>query len=137
MVPTPIALGLTLCDYVIIEETTKKASLIGSFTGLAASQFPVIAQPFCVFAILTDGHGEGMIDLVVSRLDTGNELLTYQRKLEFPNPLTEVRYLAYASSRFLRRQCINLRCSWTENGWLSDACGYTRGRKTHEHPYAR
>jgi hypothetical protein len=31
MIPTPVALGLTLCDYVIVEEGTKKESLIGTF----------------------------------------------------------------------------------------------------------
>jgi hypothetical protein len=31
MIPPPIALGLALCDYVIVEERTKKVSLIGRF----------------------------------------------------------------------------------------------------------
>ncbi len=93
MIPCPVTLGLTLCDYVIIEERTKKASLIGSFTGLAASQFPVTAQPFSVFAVLTDGHGDGIMDLVLTRLDTGEEVLAFQSRLHFPELLAEVRFL--------------------------------------------
>jgi hypothetical protein len=90
MIPRPIAIGMTLCDYVIIEERTKKASLIGSFSGLSADQFPVLAQPFSVFSVLTDSAGHGTIDLVVSRLDDGEEIHVYRSQLYFPDQLAEV-----------------------------------------------
>src|ERR1700724_3349625 len=91
MAAQPVALGLTLCDYVSVEERTKKVSLIGCFTGLAVSRFPAIAQPFCVFAVLTDGLGDGTIDLVVFQLDTGEEVFSYRSPISFPDKLTEVR----------------------------------------------
>jgi hypothetical protein len=92
MTNRPVALSLTLCDYVIIEERTKKASLIGSFTGLAARSFPAIAQPFSVFAVLTDGLGDGIMELVILRLETGEQTAVYRTENQFPDKLTEVRY---------------------------------------------
>jgi len=86
-----VALGLTLCDYVIVEEKTKKVSLIGCFTGIAANHFPAAVQPFSVFAVLTDGLGDATIKLSVSRLDTQEEVLTRQMAYRFPDRLVEVR----------------------------------------------
>src|SRR5689334_5976929 len=48
MIPTPVALGLTLCDYVLVEQGTKKVSYIRSFRRLRASGFPVVMSPFFV-----------------------------------------------------------------------------------------
>jgi hypothetical protein len=62
MVPPPIALGLTLCDYVIVEEGTKKVSLIGTFTGIAVDHFPAVPQPFSVFSALIDGLGDATMN---------------------------------------------------------------------------
>ncbi len=84
---------LTLCDYVIIEERTKKATVVGSFTGLAAERFPAIAQVFCAFAILTDGHGDVTMELAVTRLATGEEVFAHRGSVHFGDPLKEVRYV--------------------------------------------
>jgi hypothetical protein len=91
MVPRPSAIGLTLCDYVIVEEGTKKSSLIRAFTGLRAQGFPWTPRPFCVFATLTDGLGEGVIELTLTRLETDEEVYTIRRSLRFPDRFMEVR----------------------------------------------
>jgi hypothetical protein len=57
MASRPVAIGMTLCDYVIVEEKTKKVSLIGAFTGMRVSRFPSDPSPFSVYAALTDGLG--------------------------------------------------------------------------------
>jgi hypothetical protein len=90
MIPRPLAIGMTLCDYVIIEERTRKVSLIGSFSGLSAADFPALAQPFSVFSVLTDSLGDGTIDLVVSSLDNGEQIHSYRSELHFPDKLAEV-----------------------------------------------
>jgi hypothetical protein len=46
MIPTPIAVGLTLCDYVSIEEGTRKVHFLGSFRRSAVSGFPAVLSPF-------------------------------------------------------------------------------------------
>jgi hypothetical protein len=90
MVPTPIALGMNLCDYVIVEERTKKVSLIGTFTGMSGDRFPFTARPFSIHAVLTEGAGSGTIQLEVVRLDTGEVVYTHRGGIFFPDVLQEV-----------------------------------------------
>jgi hypothetical protein len=92
MVPTPVALGLVLCDTVVVEEKTKKASLIGTFAGIKVNEFPATAPPFSVFAVLVDGQGRATIKLSVLRLDSNEEVYAYDSQVHFPDPLAEVRF---------------------------------------------
>ena len=46
-----------------------------------------------VYAVLTDGLGQGTVDLVVERLDNEEEVYNYQNQLVFSDPLQEVRVL--------------------------------------------
>ena len=92
MVPTPVALGLALCDYVLVEEKTKKISLIGTFAGIRVDQFPATPPPFSVFAVLTDGSGDATIRLSVLQLETDEEVYAYQSQVHFPDPLAEVSF---------------------------------------------
>ena len=95
MTPAPMVLGLSLCNYVIIEERTRNASLIGAFTGLSLPEFPARPLPFSVFAVLTGGQGDATVEVAVTRLDTGEEVYSYQNMLRFPEKLTEVRFLLH------------------------------------------
>ncbi len=83
---------MTLCDYVIVEEKTKKVSLIGSFTGMKVSHFPSTPAPFSVYAALTDGLSDVTIELIVSRLDTEEEIYSFRNTTHFPDKLAEVRF---------------------------------------------
>ena len=66
MIPPPIALALALCDYVILEERTKKVSVIGRFNSFSVTRFPAMVVPFSAYALLTDGLGDARVELVVS-----------------------------------------------------------------------
>jgi len=88
----PVAISLHLCDYLIVEDRTRKVSLVGTFTGLPMAELPGVAPPFSVTAVLTDGLGEGIIDLVVTRLDTGEEVHNHRGRITFPDMLQEVTY---------------------------------------------
>jgi hypothetical protein len=87
----PVAVGLLLCEQVIIEEKTRNVTIVNSFTHRALPEFPSDPAPFIVFAILTDGLGEVSLEIVVEELDTLEE--TYRRSVSFrfANPLQEVR----------------------------------------------
>jgi Family of unknown function (DUF6941) len=98
MVPRPNAIGLTLCDYVIIEERTKKVSLIGGFTSIRVTAFPAVV-PFCVYAALIDGLGEASVELTVTHLDTDTEVYRLVRTMQFLDRLVEARAL------FRLREC--------------------------------
>lgn len=67
MTPTPIAIGLLLCDRVIVDKDTNSPSAIGIFTGLAVEHFPSDSQRFSVLAVLTDAQGDGRGKLAVYR----------------------------------------------------------------------
>ncbi len=92
MIQPPKALGLFLCDQVIIDRDTQKPSLIGCFAGMAVNHFPSGPQHFDVFAALTDGLGAVTIDLTVTNLDTDDEVYVRRLPLRFPDPLQVVHF---------------------------------------------
>jgi hypothetical protein len=97
MIPPPLSPGLYLSDYVIIEENTRKVSLIGCFIRLTFDEFPVIADPFSVFSILTNGLGNSHIRLVIGQAE--KEEIVYEREIavHFPDKLAQV-YLQFRIS---------------------------------------
>jgi hypothetical protein len=90
MLPPPIALGLSLCDYVIVEEGTKKVSLIGTFTGIVVDHFPAVPQLFSVFSALIDGLGNATMKIAITNQETSEEIYARERQIHFPSRLTEV-----------------------------------------------
>lgn len=89
----PAAIGLLVCEHVIIEEGTQNVTPVNSFRRRIVEQFPSVPFSFVIFAILNDGVGEIRLDLAISRLDTGEEI--YQRSMaaRFGNQLQEWRCL--------------------------------------------
>ena len=87
MTPPPVAIGLFICEQVIIDQRTKNPSSISIFTGLAVTGFPLPPQRFSVFSSLTNGRGRASIRLVVNRLDNGAECYQQVHPMDFPNPL--------------------------------------------------
>jgi hypothetical protein len=98
MIQRPNAVGLILCEKVIIEEGTRSMTLVSNFGRLIVDEFPSPPQHFTVYAILTDGLGPMTLALVIAHLD---ELETiYQRSWEtiWKDPLREIRMLARVRS---------------------------------------
>jgi hypothetical protein len=60
MIPRPIALGLTICEKIIVEEKTRNVTLVSCFSKLIVEGFPSPSQRFAVYAVLTDGLGDGI-----------------------------------------------------------------------------
>jgi hypothetical protein len=90
MIPPPLSPGLYLCDYVIVEENTRKVSLIGCFTGMGLDEFPSMPQPFSVFSTLSDGLGNGRIRLVVGQPEKDEIVYEREGTVHFPDKVTEV-----------------------------------------------
>lgn len=84
----PTALGLTLCDQVILDTYTGKRTLVGMFDELFCDGVPFIPPPLWVYAALTDGQGRIALDLVVSDMETEEELVVVQHEMEFTSPLS-------------------------------------------------
>ena len=120
-VPTPIALGLTLCDLVIVEEGTRKQSLIGTPLRLKANRFPYIPPPFFAHSALADGFGPATIHLLGIRLDNGEEIGRKEREVQFADRLQELHVLfridhwvfpvagAYEFSLYVDGECVTRR----------------------------
>jgi hypothetical protein len=92
MTPTPLVLSLSLCDYVIIEEGTGKASLIGCFNRLVVSTFPS-SRDFFLAGELTGGRGPGRLGVGITRPDTDESILLLDTTAYFRDPLFVVRYI--------------------------------------------
>jgi hypothetical protein len=99
MFPTPVVLGLTVCEKAIIEQGTQNVTLVSSFTRLVVEEVPSPPQRFSVYAVLTEGLGDATIVLTVTNLETDEEVDRIERNLRFPDRLAEVRLL------FQIRQC--------------------------------
>jgi hypothetical protein len=90
MVPPPVAVAVTVCEKVIVEEGTRHLSFISVFKRLRARRFPARSQPFHVFAAFLDGQGDATIRLEIGHLDTGTKIYVQERRVHFPDRLTEV-----------------------------------------------
>src|SRR5207247_2279396 len=78
----PIAIGMVLCDQVIIEERTHNVTPVNCFNARALDTIPGQSN-FFVVAWLANGLGEMMAEVVVQRLDTLDEVYRTQGKLLF------------------------------------------------------
>src|SRR2546430_1069976 len=91
MIPLPIALGLTLCEKVIIEEGTKAATLVSTFAKLIEEEFPTPPRYFTAFAVLTAGHGRGTMEIAVTQLETDTAVYVHRFAIRFPDRLARLR----------------------------------------------
>jgi hypothetical protein len=106
MIQRPSAVGLILCQQVIVEERTRNVTLVNSFGRLEVDGFPSSPQSFTVHAILTDGLGEVAIDLAIARLDTLETIYARSWRTTWENPLRVIHFLARVNS-----------CSFPVAGW--------------------
>jgi hypothetical protein len=90
VVPVPVSLEMTVCELVVIEQGTERASKVNSFNDLSASHFPFDPGRFFVFAILTGSQGEGDLMLVVTHLPTDQEIYALLERIELVDRFEEV-----------------------------------------------
>lgn len=98
MIHRPVAIGLTVCEQVIVEEKTRNVTLVNCFRRLHLREFPASPQRLAIHAILTDGLGTGTIRLVVTSLDLLEDIYAHDIGVTFSDPLQEIRVLFRPSS---------------------------------------
>jgi hypothetical protein len=84
--PKPIILALILCDQIIREAGTNKVSLIGTFNGIFAANFPFNHPTLSVFIAITEGRGTMMCKLRMVSLDDNTVLFDLPGQIEFGGP---------------------------------------------------
>jgi hypothetical protein len=87
----PVAIGLMLCEQVIIEEKTRNLTPVNCFNLRRVRDFPSEDVAFTVLALVTDGPGEHQVDIVIHRLDTLDVIYRRSATVRFSNPLQDTR----------------------------------------------
>src|SRR5262245_98945 len=100
MFPPPTAYALTLCEKIVVEEDTRRLTLVNCLTMLAVDRFPSLPQDFYALAALTGGAGDATIQLNFYHPETLEVVHSFQRRIQFQDRLTEVQV------RFHVRDCI-------------------------------
>jgi hypothetical protein len=95
MTPPPLAVGRIVCEKAIIEEGTRDITLVGALPKVIVERFPSQSRSFFIYALLTNGLGPAKIDIVVTHLETDQEVYTRQYVGRFPDRLAELRLLAH------------------------------------------
>jgi hypothetical protein len=90
MATVPKALGLTLCQQVIVEERTRRVTLVNNFAWLRLGDFPATYGPFSAVAALTDGQGAIDVTIRVERTETLDLLYHQTQRLVFRSPFHEL-----------------------------------------------
>ncbi|HEY7157030.1 MAG TPA: hypothetical protein VH575_23880 [Gemmataceae bacterium] len=100
MIQPPVAIALTVCEQVIVEEKTHNVTLVNCMTRLRVRQVPSEAHRLVVHAWLAGGRGEGKIRLEWLHPETLEEILSRELPATFPHPLQEARATFRASLSF-------------------------------------
>jgi hypothetical protein len=87
----PVAIGLLLCEQVIIEEKTRNVTPVNCFMRRRVEGSPPEPFPFMALAILTDGLGEISLELRIERLDTFEAVFRRMFTYRFTDPLQTIR----------------------------------------------
>lgn len=96
---TTIGIALILCDWIILDETTKKRSLIGLFNSVRARDFPAVIHKLCLLASITQLNGEVSLQLVCKNEATGSTVLSISANATSINP-NAVLDLAFEFDKF-------------------------------------
>ncbi|MGW8257519.1 MAG: DUF6941 family protein, partial [Thermoguttaceae bacterium] len=84
--PPPIALAMVICDAIWIDPSTKKRTLLGVFSDIAAKNFPAVHPILAAHVSLTDG--QGLIPIKMRLIDADEEntpLFEVEMELDFPD----------------------------------------------------
>ena len=90
MMPPPNAAGCILCEQVIVDQRSKRPTLINVLSALTVDSFPSEPCKFYVFATLSGGHGDAIIELAINRLDTLDEVHRQKIPIRFQDPITSI-----------------------------------------------
>lgn len=85
--PAPMVLAAIVCDAIHQDPSTKKCTLLGTFSTITVRQFPAIHRQLAIHIALTNGHGHCRIRLVIASPDENAQpLFNKEGTIEFRDP---------------------------------------------------
>ena len=88
----PIAVGLLVCEKIVIEAETRNLTLVNCFHQRTVASIPSEPVSFVVCALLTDGQGEMPFAVRIERLDTLQMVMERRGLIRCSSPLAETRF---------------------------------------------
>ncbi len=82
----PILLAFVLCDQIIREMGTNKLSLIGTFNGIFANNFPCTHPALSVYIAITEGRGKVPCKLRMTSLSNDQIIFELPGQIDFVGP---------------------------------------------------
>lgn len=92
MAETPMARAMVACEQIIIDSRTKNVTAVHCFLGMGVARFPSDPQKFSIYATLTNGLGPCTMKVEVALLEGDSVIYSRSVPLDFPNPLTDIRF---------------------------------------------
>ena len=84
---TPYPLAMVVCDTIWTDPYTGKQTIIGTFTALGGSSFPLVHPILSVYVALTDGRGKMQIQLELVDVDEQRDpIFEDDCEIEFTDP---------------------------------------------------
>lgn len=91
MVPAPYPLAMIVCDGVWRDPSTGKRTILGCFSTMRSTQFPVVHPAMAVYVALTEGRGRVPLRLVlVGPAGDARPLVEAETAADFSDPMAIV-----------------------------------------------
>jgi hypothetical protein len=100
MIQRPVAIDLTVCEQLIVEEKTHNITLVNCFARLRVRQVPSPPHRLVIYARLTDGRGDGRITLKVLHPSTLEAISEKGTAAKFSHPFQEFNAIFRGSLSF-------------------------------------
>ena len=91
MAQRPLAIGLMLCEQVIVDQKTKRLTPVNCFSQWNIEGPISERQSFYALAILSSGHGSMLAELNIDNLDFDEKVFRHEFTIGFTNPLEQYR----------------------------------------------
>lgn len=88
--PGPVVLAINICDSVILDELTKKVSLVGLFSVIRSFTFPCTHPSMHIYIAMTGGQARHKVDVRLVRTRDQQPVMGSVGPVEFSNPLQVV-----------------------------------------------
>jgi hypothetical protein len=88
----PSTLGVLVCDQMRYDRDTNKPILVGVFSRMRCSEFPSPIRPFDVHVAITNGRGRVVLDVVITRLSTEDQIAAVSVEYGFTDPLAIIHF---------------------------------------------